>query len=278
MKTMTRAATALALTALLGMSTAFAQAPAQAPATAPAAKVPATTPAPAPAGVPAVTKVGDDILETAAKAGNFKTLAKALDAADLTKVLKGKGPFTVFAPTDEAFAKLSKEQTDALLDPKNKRWLTSALGAHVIAGKALNAERFIKAKGLYVKMYNGSVVAVDAKDAKAVKFGSGLVTKADIEASNGVIHVIDTVYLPKRVRTALYAIDKAAKAKAAAGPALEKAKEAGSKAMEKAKEVGGKAVEATKDAAGKAVDKAKEVTGAKPATPAPAGAPAPANK
>jgi uncharacterized surface protein with fasciclin (FAS1) repeats len=255
MKPIIRASVAFALAATLGMSTAFAQAPAAAPAT-PAA--------------PAGAKIADDILDTAAKAGNFKTLAKALEAADLVKVLKGKGPFTVFAPTDEAFAKLPKEQTEALLDPKNKRWLTSALGAHVVAGKALKSERFVKAVGLYVKMNNGSVVAVDAKDPKAVKFGKGLVTKADIEASNGVIHVVDTVYLPKRVRTALFAIDKAAKAKAAAGPALEKAKDAGGKALEKAKEVGGKAVEATKDAAGKAVDKAKEVTGAKPATPAPA--------
>ena len=267
MKMMTRASAALALLATLGMSSAMAQAPAAAPAT----KAPAATTMPAPTTAPAVAKPTDDILATATKAGNFKTLAKALDAADLTKVLQGKGPFTVFAPTDEAFAKLSKEQTEALLDPKNKRWLTSALGAHVVAGKALKAERFVKAKGLYVKMNNGSVVAIDAKDPKAVKFGSGLVTKADIEATNGVIHVIDTVYLPKRVRTALYAIDKAAKAKAAAGPALQKAKEAGGKAMEKAKEVGGKAVEATKDAAGKAVDKAKEMT-------APATTPAPAKK
>ena len=263
-----RASLILALAASLATSTAFAQAPAQAPAK-------AGTPVPA-ATAPAGTKVGDDILETAAKAGNFKTLAKALEAADLVKVLKGKGPFTVFAPTDEAFAKVPKEQLAALLDPNNKRWLVSTLGAHVLPGKILKSDRIVAAKAFTAKMNNGSLVSVDAKDPKAVKFGGGGVIKTDIEASNGVIHAIDTVYLPKRVRTALYAIDKAQKAKAAAGPALEKAKEVGGKALEKGKELGGKAVDATKDAAGKAMDKAKEATGNAPATPAPA--PAPANR
>jgi uncharacterized surface protein with fasciclin (FAS1) repeats len=272
MKTMTRASVALALLATLGMSAAFAQAPAQAPATAPAAKAPAATAAPAPATTPAGTKIVDDILTTASKAGNFKTLAKALDAADLTKVLQGKGPFTVFAPTDEAFAKIPKEQLDALLLPENKRSLASTLNAHVVAGKAVKSERFVAAKGLYLRMNNNSVLAVDAKDpAKGIKIGDALITKADIVASNGVIHVVDTVYVPKRVRAVLASKAKLTQAKAAAGPALEKAKEVGGKAMEKAKEVGGKAVEATKDAAGKAVDKAKEMT-------APSTTPAPANK
>ena len=165
---------------------AMAQGPAQAPGK-------ATAPSPAPAGVKAI----DDILDTAAKAGNFKTLAKVLDAADLTKVLKGKGPFTVFAPTDEAFAKLSKEQTEAILDPKNKRWLVSTLGSHVLSGKILKADRIASTKPTYVKMSNGSLVAIDAKDANAIKFGGATITKADIEASNGVIHVIDSVLLPK---------------------------------------------------------------------------------
>ena len=246
-----RASLALALAATLSVGAAQAQAPAQAPAK-------AGTPT-APATAPAIAKTGDDILETAAKAGNFKTLARLLDTADLTKVLKGKGPFTVFAPTDDAFAKLTKEQTEALTTPKFKPLLVSMLGAHVIPGKVLKSDRITAAKAFHVKMYNGSLVAVDGKDAKAVKFGTATVTKADIEAANGVVHVIDTVYLPKRVRAALFAIDKAEKARAAAGPALQKAKE-----------LGGKAVDATKDAAGKAVDKAKEAVGSKPATPAPA--------
>ena len=270
MKTMIRASFALAMAATLGMSTAFAQAPAAAPAK-------TAAPAAAPAAKPT-----DDIIATATKAGNFKTLLKALDAADLTKVLKGKGPFTVFAPTDEAFAKVPKEQLDALLQPENKKSLASTLNAHVVPGKAVKSERFVKAKGLYLRMNNNSVLAIDAKDpAKGIKFGEATVTKADIDASNGVIHVVDTVYVPKRVRVVLYSKAKAAQAKAASGPALEKAKEVGSKALEKtkevggkaldkAKEVGGKAVEATKDAAGKAVEKAKEATGT--------GTPAPANK
>jgi uncharacterized surface protein with fasciclin (FAS1) repeats len=279
------ASLALALAAPLAVGAAFAQAPA-APATAPA---PAVTPAPAsaapsaaapaaatpkaaatPAAAAAAAKPADDILAVAAKAGNFKTLATMLDAADLTKVLKGKGPFTVFAPSDEAFAKLTKEQIEALTTPKFKPLLGSMLGAHVLSGKALKADSFIAAKAQSVRMTNSSYVLLDAKDGKTVKFGGSLVTKADIEASNGIIHVIDTVYLPKRVKVALFAIDKTNKAAAAAGPALQKAKEVGGKALDKAKEVGGKAVEATKDAAGKAVDKAKEVT-----SPTPAPAPAP---
>ena len=258
MTTKIRATLALALAASFAVSAAFAQAPAQAPAK-------AATPS-APAAAPAMAK--DDILDTAAKAGNFKTLAKLLDVTDLTKVLKGKGPFTVFAPTDEAFAKLTKEQIETLTTPKYKPLLVSMLGSHVLVGKTLKSDRMVEAKAFSAQMRNSSFVSVDAKDPKAIKFGGGLVTKADIEASNGIIHVIDTVYQPKRVRAALYTIDKAQKAKAAAGPALEKAKEVGGKALEKAKEVGGKAVDATKDAAGKAVDKAKELT-------APSTAPAP---
>ena len=141
--------------------------------------------------------------------------------------------------------------------------LVSTLGSHVLSGKILKADRIASTKPTYVKMSNGSLVAIDAKDANAIKFGGATITKADIEASNGVIHVIDSVYLPKRVRAALYAIDKAQKAKAAAGPALQKAKE-----------VGGKALDATKDAAGKVIDKGKEVI--EKGKEAVGGAPAPA--
>lgn len=261
MKTTIRASLALAMAAALAVGTASAQAPA------PSAPKTATPPA---AAAPAVPKSADDILETASKAGNFKIFARALEAADLTKVLKGKGPFTVFAPTDEAFGKLSKEQLDALLEPKNKRWLVSTMGSHVLAAKVLKSDRMTKAINFHAKMHNGSLVAISAKDpAAGLTFGGAKVVKADIEASNGVVHAIDAVYLPKRVRAALYAIDKTAKAKAAAGPALEKAKQVGGKALEATKDAAGKAVEATKDAAGKAVDKAKELTAPKTTVPAP---------
>lgn len=268
MKTMIRASAAFALLATLGMSAAFAQAPAVAP----AAKAPVATAAPAAAAT-------DDILATAAKAGNFKTLAKLLDTADLTKVLKGKGPFTVFAPTDEAFAKIPKEQLDALLLPENKRSLASTLNAHVVAGKAVKSERFVAAKGLYLRMNNNTVLPVDAKDpAKGIKIGDALITKADIVASNGVVHVVDTVYVPKRVRAVLASKAKLMQAKAAAGPALEKAKEVGGKAMEKAKEVGGKAMEKAKEVGGKAVEATKDAAGKAKEMTAPSTTPAPANK
>jgi uncharacterized surface protein with fasciclin (FAS1) repeats len=223
-------------------------------------------------------RAADDILTTAAKAGNFKTLGDAIKAADLTETLKAKGPFTVFAPTDEAFAKLPKEKLEALMKPENKRWLVSLLGAHVLSGKALKSDRIAAAKNFNVKMLNGSNVEIDTK--KGVTFGKGTVTKADIDATNGVIHVVDAVYVPKRVTAALYVADKTAKAKAAAASAAAAAKAAGSKAMdaaksagEKAKAMGGKALDAAKDVGKAATEKAKSMT-----SPSPAPAPAPEKK
>lgn len=143
--------------------------------------------------VPAVShaEAPKDIVDTAVAAGNFKTLAKALTEAGLVDTLKGKGPFTVFAPTDEAFAKLPKGTVDALL--KDKQKLTAVLTYHVVAGKVMAADA---AKLTTAKTVNGKNLTIKAgKDSLHVD--GATVVKADIAASNGVIHVIDTVLLPK---------------------------------------------------------------------------------
>lgn len=132
-----------------------------------------------------------DIVDTAVAAGNFKTLAKALDAAGLVDTLKGKGPFTVFAPTDEAFAKLPAGALDALL--KDKKKLTAVLTYHVVAGKVKAADA---AKLSSAKTVNGASLTIKPSG-KTLKIDDATVTTADIEASNGVIHVIDTVLMPK---------------------------------------------------------------------------------
>ncbi|MGV3605622.1 MAG: fasciclin domain-containing protein [Planctomycetaceae bacterium] len=131
-----------------------------------------------------------DIVDTAVKAGSFKTLAAALKAADLVDTLKGKGPFTVFAPTDEAFAKLPPGTVEALL--KDKKKLTAILTYHVVPGKVLAAD-VVKVSS--AKTVNGQEVKIDAS--KGVKVDGATVVKADILCSNGVIHVIDAVILPK---------------------------------------------------------------------------------
>ena len=133
-----------------------------------------------------------DIVDTAVAAGTFKTLAKALGEADLVKTLKGKGPFTVFAPTDEAFAKVPKETLDALL--KDKKKLAAVLTYHVVAGKVKAADA---AKLTTAKTVNGQSISIKAKDGGVMINDSAKVTTTDIEASNGVIHVIDTVLMPK---------------------------------------------------------------------------------
>lgn len=130
-----------------------------------------------------------DIVETAVKAGSFKTLAAALTAADLVATLKGKGPFTVFAPTDEAFAKIPKADLDALL--KDKAKLTAVLTYHVVAGKVMAAD----VKAGKVKTVQGSEITISTMG--GVSVDSAKVIKTDIVASNGVIHVIDSVIIPK---------------------------------------------------------------------------------
>ena len=130
-----------------------------------------------------------DIVDTAVKAGSFKTLAAALTAAGLVDTLKGPGPFTVFAPTDAAFAKIPKAKLDALLKDKEK--LTAVLTYHVVPGKVMAAD----VKAGKVKTVQGSELTVSTKG--GVKVDKAKVTKTDIAADNGVIHVIDTVLMPK---------------------------------------------------------------------------------
>ena len=133
-----------------------------------------------------------DIVETAVAAGSFTTLAKALQAAGLVETLKGKGPFTVFAPTDEAFAKLPAGTLDELLKPENKAKLTRILTSHVVAGKVGSAQ-VVKLKT--AKAVSG--VTLDIKTSgNTVMVDNATVVKTDIPASNGVIHVIDTVIVP----------------------------------------------------------------------------------
>lgn len=137
----------------------------------------------------ALTAQAGDIVDTAVAAGNFKTLATALGAADLVGTLKGKGPFTVFAPTDEAFAKIPKADLDALL--KDKKKLTAVLTYHVVAGKVMAAD----VKAGKVKTVQGSEVTISTTG--GVMVNNAKVIKTDIAADNGVIHVIDTVIMPK---------------------------------------------------------------------------------
>ena len=135
---------------------------------------------------------GKDIVDTAVAAGSFTTLAKALQAAGLVETLKGSGPFTVFAPTDEAFAKLPAGALEDLLKPENKAKLTAVLTYHVGPGKVMASQ----VTGLdSAKTVNGQLLPVAVKDG-VVTVGGAKVVKTDIAASNGVIHVIDSVVLP----------------------------------------------------------------------------------
>jgi uncharacterized surface protein with fasciclin (FAS1) repeats len=131
-----------------------------------------------------------DIVDVAIEAGSFNTLAQALQAADLVETLKGEGPFTVFAPTDEAFGKLPAGTLEALL--KDKKKLTAILTYHVVAGSVMS-EQVVKLDK--AKTVNGQNVRITVKDG-SVMVDNATVVKADIRASNGVIHVIDTVILP----------------------------------------------------------------------------------
>jgi len=134
-----------------------------------------------------------DIVDTAVAAGSFKTLAAALQAAGLVKTLKGKGPFTVFAPTDEAFAKLPGVTLEDLLKPENKEKLVAILTYHVVPGRDLasqvtkmNSAKTVNGQSLAISVNGGTVMVDNAK-----------VIKTDILCSNGVIHAIDSVILPK---------------------------------------------------------------------------------
>ena len=144
------------------------------------------------AGSQADASAKKDIVDTAVAAGKFNTLAAALKAAGLVETLKGVGPFTVFAPTDEAFAKLPAGTIEDLLKPENKQKLTAILTYHVVPAKAMAAD---VAGMSSAKTVNGKELTLKAEGGK-VMVNDATVTKADIEATNGVIHVIDTVLIP----------------------------------------------------------------------------------
>jgi uncharacterized surface protein with fasciclin (FAS1) repeats len=139
-----------------------------------------------------------DIVDTAVGAG-FNTLAAALTAADLIDVLKGEGPFTVFAPTDEAFAKLPAGTVESLLLPENKDQLISILLYHVVAGSVLAADVVTLESAATV---NGASITIDVS-ANGVMVDNAMVTATDILATNGVIHIIDSVILPPAASTAV---------------------------------------------------------------------------
>ena len=136
-----------------------------------------------------------DIVGTAVAAGSFKTLAAALTAADLVKTLQGEGPFTVFAPTDEAFAKLPPGTVETLLKPENKDQLKQVLLLHVVPGKVAAAD-VVKLKE--AKTAGGKTVSISTEGGVKVGTEKGManVVKTDVKASNGIIHVIDSVILP----------------------------------------------------------------------------------
>jgi uncharacterized surface protein with fasciclin (FAS1) repeats len=136
-----------------------------------------------------------DIVDTAVAAGSFSTLAAALGAADLVDTLKGKGPFTVFAPTDEAFAKLPAGTVDDLLKPENKKKLASILKYHVVPGEVM-AATVVTMDGQSAKTVNGASVKIGVKGG-VVTVDDATVVTTDIKTSNGVIHVIDSVMIPK---------------------------------------------------------------------------------
>jgi uncharacterized surface protein with fasciclin (FAS1) repeats len=134
-----------------------------------------------------------DIVDTAVSAGQFNTLVAAVQAAGLVETLKGEGPFTVFAPTDEAFAALPEGTVETLLKPENLEQLVAVLTYHVIPGKVMSTD--IAGQALQVESVQGSSLSVDATNGVTVD-GANVVA-ADIETDNGVIHVIDKVVLPQ---------------------------------------------------------------------------------
>ncbi|WP_170432845.1 fasciclin domain-containing protein [Ruegeria arenilitoris] len=134
-----------------------------------------------------------DIVDTAVSAGSFNTLVAAVQAAGLVDTLKGKGPYTVFAPTDEAFAALPEGTVETLLLPENKDQLVAILTYHVVPAKVMSGD--IAGKRAKVLTVQGERLSVNAKN--GVKVDGANVVQADIEASNGVIHVVDTVLIPE---------------------------------------------------------------------------------
>lgn len=141
-------------------------------------------------------QAADDVVDTAVKAGSFTTLVTAIKAAGLVDTLKGKGPFTVFAPNDAAFAKLAKGTVEDLLKPENKGKLATILTYHVVSGKVMSKD--IAGKSMKTKSVEGSSISINAT--KGVMVEDAKVITTDVVASNGVIHVIDTVIMPPALR------------------------------------------------------------------------------
>ncbi|MEL6290134.1 MAG: fasciclin domain-containing protein [Pseudomonadota bacterium] len=144
------------------------------------------------AGVGFVNAAQKDIVATAQEAGQFNTLLTAVKAAGLEETLKGDGPYTVFAPTDKAFAKLPAETLENLLKPENKEQLVAILTYHVVPGKVLSSD--VTGSTTSAKTVQGQELAIDARDGVVVN--GAKVVAADVEASNGVVHAIDTVIMP----------------------------------------------------------------------------------
>ena len=147
-----------------------------------------------PVGLFSIAAQAKDIVDTASSNGNFKTLVAALKAAGLVDTLKGKGPFTVFAPTDAAFAKLPAGTVENLLKPENKSQLVKILTYHVLSGKVMSTD--VATKIIDVKTVQGQTLKVNGGYVITLN-GVSTVVIADIVTDNGVIHVIDTVLLPK---------------------------------------------------------------------------------
>ena len=145
-----------------------------------------------PLALASVSAKADDIVDTAIAAGQFSTLVAAVQAAGLVDTLKSEGPFTVFAPTDAAFAALPEGTVENLLKPENKDQLVAVLTYHVVAGKVMSAD--IAGKTMEVDSLQGSAISVNAMN--GVMVDNANVITADIETDNGVIHVIDAVILP----------------------------------------------------------------------------------
>jgi uncharacterized surface protein with fasciclin (FAS1) repeats len=135
-----------------------------------------------------------DIVETTQDAGSFQTLLTAAEAAGIVDTLKSEGPFTVFAPTDEAFAKLPEGTVESLLKPENQEQLKAILTYHVVPGKTTSSD--LAGKRVEVESVEGSAISIDATG-DSVMVDDATVTQADIEADNGVIHVIDAVIQPQ---------------------------------------------------------------------------------
>jgi uncharacterized surface protein with fasciclin (FAS1) repeats len=208
-----------------------------------------------------------DIVDVAAANKDFTTLVAAVKAAGLVETLKGKGPFTVFAPTDAAFKKLPAGTVEGLLKPEAKDKLATILKFHVVPG-AYDSARLgkAKAKQFGLKTAQGSQVAINLN--KGVVVSGATVTTPDIKASNGVIHVVDTVMLPRKIKAAMRAQDLKAKAAEKAAAMRVKATEAATALKAKTAE----AAAAAKAKAAEMADKAKAAAGAAAGsvTPAPA--------